>query len=211
MPMTPRESFHKAIHHEEPDRVPIDVGQDFHNGIHEVAYTNLLQHLGETDEIRLYDRMQHLAVVKESVLNRLRADTRYVFATAPAGFELKEAADGSWADEWGVRRKPCGLYDEACFHPLAGCNLAAAREFRFPDPLDKSRFDGLRDRARHFHETTGYALIAGSPATLFYLTSELVGFEEYLEKLLEQHDETQHPRPYPHRPAAGGRCARLVL
>jgi hypothetical protein len=94
---------------------------------------------------------------------------------------------------------------------LAGCNLAAAREFRFPDPLDKSRFDGLRDRARHFHETTGYALIAGSPATLFYLTSELVGFEEYLEKLLEQHDETQHPRPYPHRPAAGGRGARLVL
>ncbi len=182
--MTSRERFHKAIHHEQPDRVPIDVGQDFHNGIHEVAYANLLKHLGETDEIRLYDQMQHLAVVKESVLNRLRADTRYVFANAPASFKLAKSPDGSWADEWGIRRKPCGYYDEACFHPLAGCDLSAARSFRFPDPLDKTRFTGIRDKARHLHETTSFALIAGSPATLFYLTSELVGFEEYLEKLL---------------------------
>ena len=75
-PLTSRERFRKAIRHEEPDRVPIDVGQDFHNGIHEVAYVNLLKHLGETDEIRRYDRMQHLAVVKESILDRLHADTR---------------------------------------------------------------------------------------------------------------------------------------
>ena len=66
---------------QEPDRVPIDVGQDFHNGIHEVAYANILKHLGETDEIRRYDPVQHLAVVKQSVLDRLHADTRYVFAS----------------------------------------------------------------------------------------------------------------------------------
>jgi uroporphyrinogen decarboxylase len=182
--MISRERFHKAIHHEEPDRVPIDVGQDFHNGIHEIAYVNLLKHLGETDEIHFYDQMQHLPVVKEGVLNRLHADTRYLFANAPASFELKFAGDGSWADEWGIRRQPCGFYDEASFHPLAGCDLAAVRAYRFPDPLDPSRFEGLRKKARHLHETTGYALIAGSPATLFYLTSELVGFEEYLVKLL---------------------------
>jgi len=182
--MTSRERFRKAINHEQPDRVPIDVGQDLHNGLHEVAYGNLLKHIGETDEIRLYDRMQHLAVVKESVLNRLHADTRYIFANAPAGFQLSVGTDGSWADEWGVRRKPCGYYDETCFHPLAGCDLAAVRGFRFPDPLDNSRFDGLQERACTLQETTDYALIAGSPATLFYLTSELVGFQEYMEKLL---------------------------
>jgi uroporphyrinogen decarboxylase len=182
--MTSRERFRKAIHHEQPDRVPVDVGQDFHNGIHEVAYANLLKHLGETDKIRLYDQMQHLAVVKESVLNRLRADTRYVFANAPASFTLTKSPDGSWADEWGIRRKTCGYYDEACQHPLAGCDLATARTFRFPDPLDKTRFTGVRDKVRRLRETTDYALIAGSPATLFYLTSELMGFEEYLEKLL---------------------------
>lgn len=182
--MTPRERFRKAICHEQPDRVPIDVGQDLHNGLHEVAYVNLLKHLGETDDIRLYDRMQHLAVVKESVLKRLHADTRYVFANAPAGFQLKTEADGSWGDEWGIRRKPCGLYDEACYHPLADSDLAAVKAFRFPDPLDKSRFAGVREKARRLYETTNYAIIAGSPATLFYLSAELMGFQEYMEKLL---------------------------
>ena len=85
--------------------MPIDVGQDFHNGIHEVAYANLLKHLGETDEIRRYDPVQHLAVVKQSVLDRLHADTRYVFAGAPAESVMKIEADGSWVDEWGIWRK----------------------------------------------------------------------------------------------------------
>jgi uroporphyrinogen decarboxylase len=182
--MTSRERFHKAIHHQQPDRPPIDVGQDFHNGIHEIAYRKLLAQLGETDEIRLYDRMQHLAVVKESILDRLHADTRYVFANAPAGFEIVTAPDGTWADEWGIRRKPCGYYDEACHHPLAGCDLAAAQTFPFPDPTDAGRFAGLRQWAQQLHETTDYAIIAGSPATLFYLTAELVGFQEYMERLL---------------------------
>jgi len=182
--MTSRERFRKAINHEQPDRPPIDVGQDLHNGIHEIAYSNLLNYLGETDAIRLYDRMQHLAVVKESVLNRLHADTRYVFANAPAGFHLKVEADGSWADEWGVVRKPCGHYDEAFIHPLAGCDLAEVKAFRFPDPLDPSRFTGVREKARHLYETTDYAVIAGSPASLFYLSAELMGFQEYMEKLL---------------------------
>jgi len=182
--MTSRERLRMALNHQQPDRAPIDVGQDFHNGLHEIAYRNLLKHLGDTDDIRLYDQMQHLAVVKESILDRLHADTRYVFAGAGAGFELTFAADGSWADEWGVRRKPCGCYDEAYFHPLAECDLAAVRAFRFPDPRDLARFAGLRNRACTLHDTTDFGLVAGNPATLFYLTSELVGFQEYMEKLL---------------------------
>ena len=182
--MNSRERFRKAINHEQPDRVPVDVGQDFHNGIHAIAYENLLKLLGDSDEIRFYDRMQHLAVVKESVLNRLRADTRYVFANPPAGFEVVTAPDGSWGDEWGIRRKTCGYYDETCGNPLAGADLESVRKFQFPNPGDKSRFVGLRERARRLRETTDFAIIGGNPATLFYLTSELVGFEEYLEKLM---------------------------
>jgi uroporphyrinogen decarboxylase len=182
--MNSRERFHKAIHHQQPDRVPIDVGSDLHNGIHEIAYRNLLEHLGERDDIRLYDRMQHLAVVKESILNRLHADTRYIFANAPASFALQFDRDGSWADEWGIRRKPCGYYDEVCRHPLAGCDLADARTFPFRNPRDPTRFEGLPEKARCLHETTDYALIAGSPATFFYLTSEMMGFQEFMERLL---------------------------
>ncbi|TFG63324.1 MAG: hypothetical protein E4H36_05885 [Spirochaetales bacterium] len=182
--MTSRERYRAAIEHKEPDRVPIDAGQDLHNGIHEIAYRNLLKELGETDEIAIYDFMQHLAVVKESVLNRLHVDTRYIFAGGPSDFQIRFEEDRSWLDEWGIRRKPCGYYDEAVEHPLAGCTLEDVKRYPWPNPSDAGRFAGLREKAQKLHKQTDFALIGGSPATLFYLTSELVGFQEYMEKIL---------------------------
>lgn len=182
--MTSRERFRAAINHQEPDRVPIDTGQDLHNGLHEVAYKNLLNHLEEKDEIVQYDYMQHLAVVKESILARLHVDTRYIFANGSSTFEFKREADGSWADEWGVIRNTCGLYDESIEHPLADLGREKMDTYTLPDPRDPARFEGLREKARNLYENTDYALIAGSPGTLFFLSSEIVGFQEYMEKLL---------------------------
>jgi uroporphyrinogen decarboxylase len=182
--MTSRERFQAAINHREPDRVPIDTGQDLHNGLHEVAYKNLLSYLGEEDEIVRYDHMQHLAVVKESVLARLHVDTRYIFCNAPAGFTFQRNEDGSWADEWQVIRNTCGYYDEAVGHPLVEIDKTKLDTYRFPDPRDPARFEGLKEKARSLEQNTDYALIAGNPATLFFLSSELVGFQEYMEKIL---------------------------
>jgi uroporphyrinogen decarboxylase len=39
---------------------------------------------------------------------------------------------------------------------------------------------------KHLYENSDYALIGGNPATFFYLTSELVGFQEYMEKILSE-------------------------
>jgi uroporphyrinogen decarboxylase len=181
--MTSRERFRKALNHQEPDRVPIDVGQDFHNGIHEVAYRNLLAYLGEEGDIRLYDRIQHLAVCKKSILERLHADTRYVFASAPSNWQLKVHADSSWVDEWGVVRKNVGLYDESIQCPLAGASIDEIKNYQMPDPVDPTRFAGLKERAKELYEGTQYAIIGGSAASLFYLSSELMGFQEYMERL----------------------------
>ena len=65
--MTARVRVRKALNREEPDRVPIDFGQDFHNGINEVAYQNLLAYLqmDTSAPMRIYDLMQRLAVVDE--------------------------------------------------------------------------------------------------------------------------------------------------
>ena len=87
--MTSRERVRKTLNHQEPDRVPIDFGQDFHNGINEVAYDKLLAHLGITDAgpTRVYDLMQRLAVVDTRVLERFHVDTRYIFANPKEGFD----------------------------------------------------------------------------------------------------------------------------
>jgi len=81
--VTGRKRIQKAINHREPDRVPIDNGGVV-SGMHEVAYQNLLNHLGMEDEITIYDPVQRLALVKDEVLDRLGVDTRYVFANPPS-------------------------------------------------------------------------------------------------------------------------------
>jgi hypothetical protein len=53
--MTSRERLRKALRRREPDRVPIDFGQDFHNGINEVAYRNLQADVPPANIVALFD------------------------------------------------------------------------------------------------------------------------------------------------------------
>ncbi|HUS74041.1 MAG TPA: hypothetical protein VMY06_13355, partial [Sedimentisphaerales bacterium] len=65
--MTSRERVIKAINHQIPDRVPIDLG-GFQTGIHQKAYAELLSHLGLTEQISILDPVQQLAAPSEEVL-----------------------------------------------------------------------------------------------------------------------------------------------
>jgi uroporphyrinogen decarboxylase len=65
--MTPRQRVLAALNHEEPDRVPIDLG-GFQTGIHVQAYKTLLGHLGLEEEIRILDPVQQLAVPSDAKL-----------------------------------------------------------------------------------------------------------------------------------------------
>jgi hypothetical protein len=57
--MTSRERLRKALNHQEPDRVPIDLGGN-QTGIHKFAYQKLIAHLGIQDEVRIMDAVQQL-------------------------------------------------------------------------------------------------------------------------------------------------------
>jgi len=183
--MTPRQRLRKALQRQEPDRVPIDFGQDFHNGINEVAYRNLLTYLqmDVPDSIPVYDLMQRLAVVDEGVLERFRVDTRYIMANPNENWALKIEEDGSFGDEWGIYHQRCGYYCENVGAPLAGKSKPEILGFPFPDPVEPSRFRGLREKARRLYETTDYALMAGQAASLYYFSAELRGFEDYMSDL----------------------------
>jgi len=107
--MTPRERVNKALNHEIPDRVPIDLGGN-QTGIHKNAYRLLIKHLGIADEIRIMDAVQQLATPCEQVLQRFHVDTRYIAAGAAASWKggiVKARRDGrNWddlTDEFGIR------------------------------------------------------------------------------------------------------------
>ena len=74
--MTSRQRVLKAINHEKPDRIPIDLGMHFSTGISAFAYWNLREYLNlPNNAIELIDCVQLLARVEEDMLNRFHVDT----------------------------------------------------------------------------------------------------------------------------------------
>jgi hypothetical protein len=74
--MRSRERVRKAIHHEQPDRVPLDLGSTLVTGIQASAYAKLKKALGITSGVtRVYDPFQMLAEVEEPVKKALGVDT----------------------------------------------------------------------------------------------------------------------------------------
>jgi uroporphyrinogen decarboxylase len=84
--MTSRERVLKALNHQVPDRIPIDLG-GFQTGIHRLAYIDLIKHLGIRDEVSILDPVQQLAKPCEEVLQRFHVDFRYVVAHGPDSFK----------------------------------------------------------------------------------------------------------------------------
>jgi len=91
--MTPRERIRAAIHHQEPDRVPLDLGSTLVTGIHVSAYKRLRKALGISGgTLRVYDPFQMLGVVEEPVKEALGVDT--------FGIELPTTIFGYRNENW---------------------------------------------------------------------------------------------------------------
>jgi uroporphyrinogen decarboxylase len=73
--MTPRERVLASIAHQEPDRLPVDMGATPSSGISAIAYQNLKDYLGLTQgHTRVYDVVQQLAQPEDEMLDRLQID-----------------------------------------------------------------------------------------------------------------------------------------
>ena len=191
--MTPRERVLKAVNHETPDRVPIDLG-GHQSGIHKFAYQSLLKHLGLPDEVVIMDAVQQLARPSEAVLERLHVDTRYVGAKAPAGFDgaIRQTWRGGrlWhdlRDEFGVvwsmpDDRP--FYMDVSHHPLADATIADLAEYPFPKGDDPSRFEGLRDRALAMRNQTPYPVISAISGVVYEICWYLRGLERWFMDLV---------------------------
>jgi hypothetical protein len=98
--MTSRERVRKAIHHEQPDRPPLDLGSTLVTGIQASAYARLKKALGITSgSIRVYDPFQMLAEVEEPVKKSLGVDT--------FGIQLPTTFFGYRNENW----KPFTMFD----------------------------------------------------------------------------------------------------
>jgi uroporphyrinogen decarboxylase len=193
--MTSRERVLAALNHQQPDRVPIDLGGN-QTGIHRNAYITLLDHLGIQDEVQIMDAVQQLATPCEAVLERLRVDTRYVAAGAAAdfkgGIEINERDGRTWhdlVDEFGIRwsmpdDEP--LYMDITHHPLADATINDIKAHPFPRGDDPGRFAGLRDQALAIRNNTPYACVSGISGVVYEICWYMRGLEQWFCDMLTQ-------------------------
>jgi len=192
--MTSRERVVKALTHEVPDRVPIDLG-GFQTGIHKRAYTELLSYLGIEDEVAILDPVQQLAKPCEAVLERFHVDVRYVCAHGPDSFkgsiEQDVRGDKLWhdlEDEFGVvwsMPDEQQLYMDISHHPLADATIEDVADYPFPDGGDPTRFAGVREKALELRRETPYAMSTGIGGVVYEICWYMRGLERWFMDMIE--------------------------
>jgi uroporphyrinogen decarboxylase len=184
--MTSRERLLTALRHEEPDRVPIDWGGGT-TGIEAEAYDRLKQLLGFEGPTKTFVR-DHVEI-DEAILQRFGIDTRYVRMGAPRAYRFELAPDNSYVDIWGTRwrKPPSSLYYDMVEFPIKDATLDDLKRYRWPDPHDPGRTDGLRERARRLAEETDRAVVLDVAGFgVFEQGWALRGFENFLADLIAE-------------------------
>jgi uroporphyrinogen decarboxylase len=195
--MTPRGRLQKAVNHECPDRVPIDLG-GFQTGIHKSAYIELIDYLGIEDEFTILDPVQQLVKPCEELLQRFHVDTRYIGAKPPASFEGRieqHERDGRlWhdlKDEFGVvwsMPDEQQLYMDISHHPLATAGIDDVENYPFPDGSDSTRFTGIREQALKLRNETEYALCTYIGGVVYEYCWYLRGLEQWMIDMIRNQE-----------------------
>ena len=160
--MTPRERLLTALRHEEPDRVPLDIG-GLATTIETDPYNELKVYLGVKGETKAFLR-DHVAPHTE-ILEQFRIDTRYIHINPPNNFKIHLEPDNSYVDEWGTRWKkpPTSLYWDPVENPLKNATIEDLESYPWPDPDDPGRYAGLKEKAKRLREETDFAIIGDQP------------------------------------------------
>ncbi len=194
--MTSRERVNTAVNHQQPDRIPIDLG-GFQTGIHKRAYEALIHHLGLEEEIQILDPVQQLAIPSETVLRKFHTDIRYITAHGPdsfqGGIEINERDGKRWhdlRDEFGVvwsMPEDQMLYMDISHHPLAKATLKDVEAYPFPNGGDPTRFTGVREQAlamRHA-QPTPFAISSGICGVTYEVCWYMRGLERWFMDMME--------------------------
>jgi uroporphyrinogen decarboxylase len=196
-----------AIRHQEPDRIPIDLGAMRSTGIMATAYAELKEHLGITGgDVYVFDTGQQLAFVEEPVRQRFGLDVVILDQGLLAGWRDWTLPDGTPAkicatfitepdgeggeyalDESGRRvahRPASSYYFDEIYRPLAEATTEAdLDQLYWPVVTDKA-LTKLQNEARRLFEETDYAILGTFGGAFLEGGQELRGWTEFMMDLV---------------------------
>jgi len=174
MPMTPRERVLTAIHHEQPDRIPLVIGVNNATGIKMKPYKGIKKIAGiQAPDHYIYEWPElGTAEIDEETMLRLHSDVRGVLDLEPETVLKKNrerAPHSNCMDSWGsgqLEIKPGDWFPG--IHPLADARTVEDLDNYqgWPDMSDPSRVAHVRAAARQLAEENEYAILA-TPWLLF--------------------------------------------
>ena len=107
--MNHRERVMAAIHHETPDRLPVDMGGMRSTGIMALTYADLKDHLGITEgDTYIFDTMQQLAHVEAPIRERLGCDVMILNTSSEAFPETCSFSASAYGKFGAIHSVPIG-------------------------------------------------------------------------------------------------------
>lgn len=192
--MTSRQRVLAALNHEEPDKMPIDVGGlALFSCLHETAQKKLMNYLGEEEpNPELLSMTSRTVRPNKLIYEKFQSDCYGLIGKPSGNWELELVSDGvggSWFyDEWGIKwHQPFGaFYYDAVEQPLRGASLNDVLHYKWPDPTDSARLASTKEQAKWLYENTDYCLVY-TPiwATGIFQTAGIMqGFEDNLVNIM---------------------------
>jgi len=179
--MTNRERILKAINHEEPDRVPIDLGSTINSSIVKEAYDELRNYLGmEPTNPKIIYRMLRVVDVDDDVHDYFQTDVRGVFPGEHSSVEHID--ENTYKDEWGVVRSkfPGVYYFEQRESPLSGdISQSDIINYKWFNPDDPNIVKGLKEQVREIRDNFDCAIVLTVPSCFIHKSQYLRGFEDW--------------------------------
>ncbi|AFK05814.1 uroporphyrinogen-III decarboxylase [Mesotoga prima MesG1.Ag.4.2] len=211
--MTSRERILTALDHNEPDRVPIDLGGMRSTGIHAKAYRRFVDYLGYRDlPVKVFDVHQMLAFVDDEIRREVHSDaielkrlnggfetridswngrnifddgSRYLF---PDGFDPKVKEDGSLVierDGVEVAAMPRGgHYFDRSYFPLAHAGRKEEISALVMPRLTGEEIEFLKAQLTGIRESTDCAVIGAFGGNFLEAGHSMFGYQEFMERLI---------------------------
>ena len=188
--MNSRERVRRALNHQEPDRVPIDLG-GYQTGIMVYAYNMVKEMLGVEEKTEIVEMIQQLAKPCEQILRTFNIDTRYIYFRNEDHWCPERKPDGSYVGylEWGngkmIKKPGCYYYENANF-PLADMREEDLDRFQYwPDLNNSNRTEGLKEKVLNLYENTDYAICAALGSAVHEQAWFLTGIDKFLMGLID--------------------------
>jgi uroporphyrinogen decarboxylase len=193
--MTPRERVMLALNHQEPDRIPIDLGGTIVSSIAKSSYIALKEYLGQpVEEIKMLDYVQQLPYVDEALMERFGVDFRMVQlpAATTVGVNIFEEGDYyAFIDRWGSKLhmpKQNGFYFDWVDFPIKEPTMEALDNYSWPRPDPPEVNVRLAEQAKYLYENTGYALVGSAVigGGIFEQPARTMGLQNFFMALVAE-------------------------